>query len=183
MNPAVWLVSRKLIEEAGPWDDRLIRDNDGEYICRVVAKSKYIKFVPEAMSYYRVGNLSSLSTSTSDKACESLVLSLGLCIQYLLTLENSQRTRNACLNLLQIWMPFLYPEKKESLQKLHLLASRLDGHLIMPRASWKYYLIQMIFGWTVAKKIMTDYRRYKLKAARNFDRFLFYAMIKPRNLT
>ncbi len=36
MNPVVWLVSRKLTEQAGSWDERLVRDNDGEYICRVV---------------------------------------------------------------------------------------------------------------------------------------------------
>ena len=93
MNPAAWLVSRKLTELAGPWDERLVRDNDGEYICRAVAMSEKVQFVGEGMSYYRVGNIGSLSASTSDRACESMVLSLSLCVQYLLSLENSKKQK------------------------------------------------------------------------------------------
>ena len=60
MNPAVWLVSRKLMELAGPWDERLSLDDDGEYFARLVAASKSI-FVPEARSYHRASNPKSLS--------------------------------------------------------------------------------------------------------------------------
>jgi hypothetical protein len=148
-----------------------------------VAKSEKVQFVEEGMSYYRVGNLRSLSTSTSDKTCESLLLSLSLCTQYLLALENSKRTQNACVNMLQIWMPFLYPEKAEFICKLNSLASQLGGRLAVPEASWKYYLIKMIFGWTVAKKVMTACRRAKLKAVRGFDRLMYSTMYKARRLS
>ena len=124
MNPAVWLVSRKLTEEAGSWDERLIRDNDGEYVCRLVAKSQEVKFVAEGMSYYRVGNSRSLSTSTSDKTCESLLLSLDLCIQHLLTLDDTARTRKACVTLLQSWLLFFYPEKADVSVNFGLLLRR-----------------------------------------------------------
>lgn len=183
MNPAVWLVSRKLTELAGPWDERLVRDNDGEYICRVVAASERVQFVGEAMSYYRVGNLGSLSTSTSDKTCESLVLALSLSIQYLLSLENSERTRSACLNLLQIWVPFLYPDKEEWLRKMDVLASQLGGQLTPPEVSWKYYLIKKCFGWKTTKKVITECRRTKLKAVKTLDRVLHDTIYKSRILS
>ena len=183
MNPAVWLVSRKLTELAGPWNERLVRDNDGEYICRVVAASERVQFVGEAMSYYRVGNLGSLSTSTSDKTCESLVLALSLSIQYLLALENSERSRSACLNLLQVWVPFLYPDKEEWLHKLDVLASQLGGQLVPPDVNWKYYLINKYFGWKVTKKVMTNCRKTKLMAVTTIDRVLYDTIYKPRILS
>ena len=34
MNPASWLISRRLVDLAGPWNELLVRDNDGEYICK-----------------------------------------------------------------------------------------------------------------------------------------------------
>ncbi len=63
MNPAVWLVSRELTDAAGPWDTRLASsgDDDGEYLCRVVASSDEVKFVSDARCYYRIGTVGSLN--------------------------------------------------------------------------------------------------------------------------
>ena len=40
MQTATWLVSRELTETAGPWDTRLLGDDDGEYFCRVIMASE-----------------------------------------------------------------------------------------------------------------------------------------------
>ena len=40
MQTATWLTSRELTEEAGPWDTRLLSDDDGEYFCRVLLASE-----------------------------------------------------------------------------------------------------------------------------------------------
>ena len=173
MNPAVWLVSRKLTELAGPWDERLVRHNDVEYICRVVASSEQVKFAGEAISYYRVGNTGTLSANTSDRACESVVLSLSLCVQYLLALENSERTKKACLNILQSSMSCLYPEKKALLCKVNTLASELGGHLVPPEVSWRYYPVKMIFGWKAATKVKANYRRLRLMLVKAYDKLLY----------
>lgn len=47
MQTATWLVSRELTEAAGPWDTRLLGDDDGEYFSRVVLKSDRVRFVPD----------------------------------------------------------------------------------------------------------------------------------------
>ncbi len=36
VQTATWLVSRELTEAAGPWDPRLLVDDDGEYFARVI---------------------------------------------------------------------------------------------------------------------------------------------------
>ena len=103
MNPSAWLVSRRLAELSGPWDKRLSSsgDDDGEYICRVITKSQVVKFVPEAKSYYRQGNFEGLSWRKAEKAPEALFLALSQCIAHLRSLEDSTRTREACLRFLQ----------------------------------------------------------------------------------
>ena len=75
MNPAVWLVSRKLTDLAGPWDKRTAPDDDGEYLCRVIVNSEKVKFVSEARSYYRKSNPKSLCSDLSEKALEGVFLS------------------------------------------------------------------------------------------------------------
>ena len=173
MNPATWLVSRKLTELAGPWNERLVRDNDGEYVCRVVAASQKVQFVGEGMSYYRVGSIGSLSASTSDRARESMLLSKSLCIKYLLSLENSERTKTAGLNLLQTMMPYYYTAKGESLAKINDLAFKLGGNLRPPPVNWIYFLAEKLFGLEGRDKAMRNWHGAKYLIRRNWDRLLY----------
>ena len=101
MHPGAWLVGRRLTELAGPWNDHLNLDDDGEYFARVVARSSNVRYVPEACTYYRRGNTRSLSRARSPRAVRSLLLSLRLCIAHLLALEDSDTTRAASLTMLQ----------------------------------------------------------------------------------
>ena len=129
MNPAVWLVSRKLTEMGGPWDERLSLDDDGEYFSRVVAASDKIEFVPEAMTYYRQVNVHSISNTLTHKSAQSLLLSIELCIYDLLSLESSDRTKAAALKYLQHKLIYFYPDEKECLEKVYKMAKRLGGTL------------------------------------------------------
>ena len=105
MVPAAWLVSRRVTEAAGPWDERLSLNDDAEYFCRVVLASRRVRFDEEAACYYRSTGYGQLSRSRSERALESLLLSLALCIEHLLTVEVSERTRRASLALLQMYAP------------------------------------------------------------------------------
>jgi glycosyltransferase involved in cell wall biosynthesis len=173
MNPAVWLVSRKLSETAGPWDVRLSLDDDGEYFCRAVLASSKVVFVPEAKSYYRQANTRSLSRSTSHKACESLLLSLSLCFTRLLSLEDTERTRNACLQYLGLWFCYFYPEKKELVNQASDLAYFLGGKIAGPSLPLKYRLLSRLFGWQTAKEAMFRVADAKLLVRSKYDWIMF----------
>ena len=58
MQNATWLVSRELAEAAGPWDESLHYDQDGEYFARVVLASEGTRFVPGTGVFYRVSSAS-----------------------------------------------------------------------------------------------------------------------------
>src|SRR5438552_18444814 len=61
MQTATWLVSRELTEAAGPWDERLLNNDDGEYFCRVLTASRGVRFVADAKVFYRAAGASTLS--------------------------------------------------------------------------------------------------------------------------
>lgn len=178
MFPAAWLVSRRLTERIGPWDERLSLNDDGEYFGRAVAACDEVKFVPEAKSYYRQANGSSLSKTVTHEACESLFLSMQLCIEYLLALENSDRTRAAALTYVQDKLIYFYPEKKELLGKAAALAESLGGTLSPPELKKKYILASKLLGWQTAKKLVFAIPRLKKSAFGNYDR-LMYLFTKP----
>src|SRR4029079_10572650 len=97
MSPAAWLVSRDITAAAGPWDERLSLNDDGEYFCRVVAASDHLQFVEQSRCYYRQSGPSQLSRTFDRQALRSFALSLSLSVDHLLAVEESARTRAAAL--------------------------------------------------------------------------------------
>ena len=170
---AAWLVSRRVTEKAGRWDERLTLNDDGEYFCRTVAASKGIRFVKTARCYYRQSGFNQLSRSTSEKACKSFLLSLALSIGHLRSLEESERTRSASLALLQESLQHFYPDKTEMLEGLNTLASDLGGALMAPRLGWKSDLMRSLFGWRKGLKVIAKLREVKLVTTVRWDEWLY----------
>lgn len=170
MNPATWLVSRELTELAGPWDERLVRDQDGEYISRVVSKSEKVKFVPEAKSYYRQCNPKSLSRHLSDKSIESMFLAITLSISCLRSLEDSKRTRAACLSHLQPLLYYLDLDQTAILENANVLARELGGDLSLPALNWKYNIIKQILDSRRARGAQHVVATFKQLISINIDK-------------
>ena len=175
MNPTAWLVSRKLTDLAGPWDERLSNsgDDDGEYKCRLVARSVNVKFSSEAKCYYRIGNTGGLSWRKSDKALDSFFLATCLCMNYLRSLEDSARTRAACLRLLQRRLSYFYPEKSLILEAANKLASDLGGSLTPPSMSPRFRLVTRIVGRELAMKIKKRLWVMDVLCRKNLDRLAY----------
>lgn len=178
MTPSAWLVSRRLIDLAGPWDERLSMDDDGEYACRLVSRSQCVKFVPEAKSYYRVGNVGTLSTIRSDKALHSLFLSMRLSMEHLQSLEDSERTRLACLTYLNDYFELFYPDNAELVKSAHDLANSLNGELSMPIERFHLRVFGNIFGRKNAIKSKQVYNLLKVLALKTREKLLFNCLKK-----
>jgi glycosyltransferase involved in cell wall biosynthesis len=175
MQTATWLVSRELTDAAGPWDTRLSLDDDGEYFARVVLASDGTRFVPDAKVFYRQpgsGRLSSIDRS--DKKLESQFLSMRLHIDYLRSLEQSDRARAASMTYLRTWFVWFFEERRDLAQELEQLAVAAGGKLDAPRLSWKYLWIQKLFGWTAAKQTRQYWNQCKSSIVRLWDKILFY---------
>ncbi len=169
MFPASWLVSRRLVDAAGPWNEALSLDDDGEYMCRLVAASQQVRFMPEAECYYRIGNTGSLSSQRSDRALQSGFTSMRLCIERLLALEDSERTRHACVRLLQDNLAHFYPEQADLVDQSRRLARKLGGDLTPPGERFHFMLFRGIFGWRRAKLLRSALNDAKLRTRRWAD--------------
>ena len=177
MNPAVWLVSRKLTESAGLWDDRLARsgDDDGEYVCRIVGNSDGVRFSEEAECYYRIGTVGSLNWNmeTSTESLQSLVLSLKLSIEHLLSLQNSERTRQASTSYLRAFLQYFYGCDERFYAELReFAADRLETDLEAPSVSWKYRPLEAVAGPRFTKKAITNWRAMKMLLRGRMERAL-----------
>jgi glycosyltransferase involved in cell wall biosynthesis len=169
-----WLVSRELTEAAGPWDLRLWFDDDGEYFCRVILATEGIRFVPEAKSYYRRASSSPLTyIGGSGRKLESLFLSMKLHIDYLRTLEDSDRTRTACIRYIQASLFEFYPYRIDLADELKAVARALGGQVNDPRLSWKYNWLVNLFGWRTGRRAQLAMPRLRASATIAWDRALF----------
>jgi len=174
MQNATWLVSRELAEAAGPWDEGLQYDQDGEYFTRVLLASERTRFVPETGIYYRATGSSSISyIGNSDKKKESLLRSMKLHIRCIRSLEDSDRVREACLTYLQTWYATFYPGRPDLIDELQRMAGELKGHLEEPRLGWKYAWIESIFGPANAKSAQMVIPRLKASCIRRWDKIMF----------
>ncbi|MFZ0962485.1 MAG: glycosyltransferase [Terriglobia bacterium] len=173
MQTATWLVSRELTEAAGPWDTRLLGDDDGEYFSRVLKASAGTHFVPESKVYYRSAGGSLSYIGFSDRRRVAQWVSMKLHIQYVRSLDDSQRARAACVTYLQNWMGFFFPERMDIFNEAAELARSLGGQLRFPPLSWKYSWINATFGRPWAKRAQVILPRLRWSLTRLWDKTLF----------
>ena len=173
MQTASWLVSRELTEAAGPWDTRLLGDDDGEYFCRVLLASGGVRFVPGAKVYYRQAGVGSLSyVGGSKRKQDAQWTSMELHMSYLQSLDDSERARAACVNFMQNWMVAFYPERLDIFERAKQLSGELGGQIKSPSLSWKYSWIKALFGWHVARRAELRLQALKWSIISNLDRTL-----------
>jgi hypothetical protein len=174
IHTSCWLVSRKLSELAGPWLDLRSPDDDGEYFCRVVAASEGIRFVPQARSYWRVGNYGSFSYSRerSVRSLEAMFESTRRCIGHFRALDDSPRARAACVTFLRNRLIYFYPNHKDLLDRMYQLAAELGGSISTPPLLWQYDLVRACFGWSAARATNRWIPRLQVLAMSTFDRWM-----------
>jgi glycosyltransferase involved in cell wall biosynthesis len=174
MQNATWLVSRELTEAAGPWDTGLHYDQDGEYFARVLLASAGTRFVPETGIFYRVTSTNRISyIGNSNKKKDSLLRAMKLHIQYIRSLEDSERVRKACLTYLQNWYFNFYPERPDIVTEVQRLAAELGGCLEVPHLRWKYAWMRSMFGWETAKWAQNFIPQVKSACLRKCDKAVF----------
>ncbi len=174
MQTATWLTSRELSMAAGPWNPKLLSDDDGEYFFRVIRASRGVRFVPDARVYYRVAAASRLSyIGLSDKKMEALLSGMELQIGYLRGMADDARVRAACVTYLQTWLPNLFPARMDLVAHARRLAGELGGELSEPKISWKYLGIQKTLGWAAAQRAQLRYNAIKDSALIFWDKLMF----------
>ncbi len=150
MHPAAWLVPRALAAAAGPWDESLTLNDDGEYFARVAAQAHALKSVPEAESYYRTLASPSLSKSRGRTAYASLFRSLRSVANVMLSLEDSPRTHRAAADTLKRFCFDVYPSARQERLEAMKLVERWGGSDVTPNLGPRGRALQRFLGWRLA---------------------------------
>jgi len=154
MHPAAWLSPRALVDRAGPWDETLSLDDDGEYFTRLVLLSAGVRYCPDAVSFYRSQLTGSLSRSTSDRAWESALRVIEAVAARLLSQEDSPRTRHACAAAAQRFYFESYPRAAAARRRAQALARRCGGAPEQrPTGGNKFHRLSRLLGWRLARRV------------------------------
>ncbi|BAF72491.1 glycosyltransferase family 2 protein [Sulfurovum sp. NBC37-1] len=73
-----WLTHRALIAKAGPWNESLRKNQDGEFFSRVVVQAERVMMSDDTMVYYRRTGESSVSAQVTEASAASTLASLKL---------------------------------------------------------------------------------------------------------
>ncbi len=152
MQTGTWLVSRELTSAAGPWDTSLSVDDDGEYFCRVLLRSRQVRFVPDAAVYYRQSGMKRLScVGRSSQKMESTFRATKLHVRYLRSVQDDARARAACVTYLRNSLITFHPDRPDLVQEALGIAAALGHSLEAPKLPWKYAWLAPIVGESAAK--------------------------------
>ena len=149
MHPSAWLVPRAVAERAGPWDESLSLNDDGEYFCRVALAGTELAFcaAPDAKSYYRSGLPGSLSQRRGEPARRSQFRSHELVAQHLLAAENSARTRRAIAETFQRFIYDFFPSPPDLMRAAAARVAEFGGSTQPPPMGPKTSALARLLGW------------------------------------
>ncbi len=172
MAPEVWLVSRELSEAAGSWDESLTLDDDGDYFSRVVAHASHIRFHPRARCLHRIGVPDSISSSAAldRNKLKSQLTSLRRYVALLTSIEDSQRSRDACINMLGRWRTIFVEHAPELVVELDTEAAKLGRCLEVEPRRFVFRVASWLFGNTLVSCLRGRYRRTRALLYRGLSR-------------
>jgi glycosyltransferase involved in cell wall biosynthesis len=153
MFPALWLISRKLIDQIDPWRPDLTQNNDAEYFTRLLLASKQVLFCEGARAYYRSGITGSLGGRKSPEALVSQFKVNEMCECRVLARENSERVRRAFALSWQHLAHGAYPYDPVLAERALARAATLHPIEIMPGGGLAFRWLSRVIGWRAARRL------------------------------
>lgn len=153
MHPAAWLLPRPIAESAGPWDERLSLNDDGEYFARVVTAAQRLAYCPDAVSRYRSNVPTSLSGQRTRRHLESALLALQLIADAMTLLDTSPAMRRAAADLAQRFAFDYYPAAPDLVAQAEALARRCGRSTLRPLGGRGFHLARRLLGWKLARRL------------------------------
>lgn len=163
VHPGAWLTPRAVAEKAGPWNENLTLDQDGEYFARVVLASAGLRRAGEGHSYYRkYRDRSSISGRCSRQAHLSALQSIDSKADLIfgrVDEANEARARRALARHYERRAFLAYPDHSDITEAAEREAQALGGGHFEPlQHSRKARLMGRLFGWKAGRRLQKWYR-------------------------
>ncbi|MGH6553687.1 glycosyltransferase family 2 protein [Bacteroides hominis] len=159
-----YLTSRRLIREAGPWNEKLTKIQDGEFFCRVLTKAHKISFCKEAKFYYRRGHLSVSTTNKYDIAkLQSSLDGRISCVNTVLLLRNTPQIRRGVARIFsEVMLNAPFGSSYYTEAKRHII--ELGESPFHPCPSKKVALVEKVIGFNILLFIKFMFIKLHLKS-------------------
>ena len=157
-----YLIPRKIVDEAGQWDERLHRSQDSEYMARILSLSKQLFFVPQAVFFYRQVAGSVSRRELNKKQMRSEMIVCNKIADLLLAYNCLSRTVRACEIHYTDVLTAYYPENSflanEMLQGMKQRGLKLN----FENRGRLFKVINVLFGWRMAVRVL-KWKNNKIK--------------------
>jgi glycosyltransferase involved in cell wall biosynthesis len=160
-----WLTPRAVIERAGPWDESLSVNDDGEFFCRVGLASSGIVFCADARGYYRSAGAPTLSRRRDSQAHASAFTAVDLSCRHLLQRCDSAAAKKACATHYQRFAYDAYPQAAELVAQAEKRAMELGGSDLQAGGGPAFQMLARGFGWKLSKRARLAWRALRGRAA------------------
>ncbi|WP_179022245.1 glycosyltransferase family 2 protein [Winogradskyella forsetii] len=148
-----WLSPKSVIDSAGLWDENLIKDQDGEFFCRVVMASHGICYAENVLCYYRKHRQkSNISGGKSENHLLSQFKALNSKSHQLRTSKDTKAYKNAMALQYKLIAIDAFPEYKDIYAKSLKLSNDYGGSNYVPVLGGKLIeFSKTALGWKFAK--------------------------------
>jgi glycosyltransferase involved in cell wall biosynthesis len=153
MANSCWLCPRAIIEKAGPWDEGLLKNQDGEFFCRVLLNSKSISFQNKARVYYRKPAKHNVSQKRSYQADQSLLDSYISYENHIRQKRDSEEIRLACAENYQRFIYETHPRNPDLLIKARKQIDELQVRTHPTVGGYRFQIISKFIGFKNALKL------------------------------
>ena len=153
VQTSAWLTPKSITDRIGPWNERLLLDQDGEYFARAVLASKGIRTTGGINYYRRFFHGGSISGKANKKEnLQSALLALDLKAGYLGNHTRSDRYRQALATLYQEIAINAYPKFPDLVKICEERVRQTEKRPDIPILGGTLIEVtKKIFGWKAAK--------------------------------
>jgi glycosyltransferase involved in cell wall biosynthesis len=162
IQPNAWLSPKKMIENAGLWNEELTLDDDGEFFCRLILAAKEIVYAEGSLNFYRkFRNGNNLSAKKNRTAYESQLLSNELKCKYVLEATKQQIAKTIFARIFMESAFTFYPAFKELAKKAANTAKNLDSdYIFTPYAPGLKSKLAKLLGWKIIRILENHKARF-----------------------
>lgn len=153
--PHCHLMHRSLVDKVKGWNERIIKNQDGEFFARIYAVADKALSVKSAyVVWWQTGN--GVSTQMSLKAIESVCETHYIISDLIYSYRNDEETRKICGRVMGAYIFFNYPLVKPLLPQVEAYCKETNTVLFFPKRR-SISVLKFLFGWKITAIISNKY--------------------------
>jgi glycosyltransferase involved in cell wall biosynthesis len=159
--------SKELTNSSGLWNEGLLKNQDGEFIIRLVSNSSQLLFDNRSEVYYRINPNGKSSKYRIADGSEDLK-TMKIIAKKIQTIHSFPDSNTYCATLFNL-LKFEYPNSIKLWHAIDIEINKLGGKIFYTRGSKKFKFIWKIFGLKFAQylfHIKNDLKNYIKKVLR-----------------